>query len=141
MELNESCVRDVLIFCKNNIDYKELSDGTFHVVSVSLQQLFNSYLNNSYSHKEIMYTVLKLNEVNFIKISNRNPENSASYINNCMINEITYSGHKFLAATEPETVWNKTKGIIGKVGNHTLEFVENVAHDVAVESAKALVSK
>ncbi len=141
MNLNESCVRDILIFCKDNIDYKELSDGTFHVVSVSLQQLFDSYLNSSYSRKEIMYTVLKLDEINFIKISNRNPEKSTSYINNCMINEVTYNGHKFLAATEPETVWDKTKGIIGKVGNHTLEFVENVAHDVAVESAKALVSK
>ena len=34
---------------------------------------------------------------------------------------------------------SKTKSIINKVGNHTLEFVENVAHDVAVESAKELI--
>lgn len=141
MNLNESCVREILIFCKKNIDYKELEDGTFHVVPVSLQQLFDSELNEIYARKEIMYAVMKLEEINFIKISNRSPKDSSSYINNCMINEITYPGHKFIDATEPEPVWKKTKGIIGKVGNHTLEFVEGVAHDVAVESAKVAVFK
>lgn len=35
----------------------------------------------------------------------------------------------------------KTKNIVGKVGNHTLEFVEGVAHDVAVEFAKVVAFK
>lgn len=141
MNLDESCVRDILIFCKNNIDYKELGDGTFHIIPVSLQQLFDSKLNKTYTRKEIMYTIMKLEEIDFIKISNRSPREPSSYINSCMINEITYSGHKFIDATEPESVWKKTKGIVGKVGNHTLEFVEGVAHDVAVEYAKTVAFK
>lgn len=140
MTLNEECVRDVLIYCKNNIDYRELQDGSFSLIPVTFKQLLASPLNQTYNSKDIMYTVMKLEEIGFIKISNRNPK-ASPYINECLINEITYVGHKFIDATEPEPVWDKTKNIVGKVGNHTLEFVEGVAHDVAVEFAKVVAFK
>lgn len=48
--------------------------------------------------------------------------------------------HKFLETIKPELIWNKTKSIISKVGVHTLNFIEDIAHDVAVESAKQAVT-
>jgi len=36
-------------------------------------------------------------------------------------------------------VWKQTKDIIKNAGIHTLEFIEQVAHDVAVEAAKEMV--
>lgn len=58
----------------------------------------------------------------------------------CEINNITYPGHQFLNTVRPEPIWNKTKNIVAKVGNHTLAFVESVAHDIAVESAKQAIT-
>lgn len=49
---------------------------------------------------------------------------------------MTHRGHQFYESIRPEPIWNKTKSIISKVGVHTLDFIEGVAHDVAVESAK-----
>ena len=42
MTLNEECVRDVLIYCKNNIDYRELQDGSFSLIPVTFKQLLAS---------------------------------------------------------------------------------------------------
>lgn len=39
-----------------------------------------------------------------------------------------------------DNTWEKTKTIANKVGNHTIEFMEGVAHDVAVEFAKEFIA-
>ena len=36
-------------------------------------------------------------------------------------------------------LFTKTKSVISKVGIHTLDFIENTAHDIAVESAKQAI--
>lgn len=54
MTLNEECVRDVLIYCKNNIDYRELQDGSFSLIPVTFKQLLASPLNQTYDSKDIM---------------------------------------------------------------------------------------
>ena len=139
MVLIEDRIRDILIYCKENIDYKTLADGSFSIRPVSLKELLDSKLQYKYEQKDIMYSVLKLEEIGFIKISNRTPRDQHCYINDCNINELTYSAHKFLGAIESDTVWSRTKNTISKVGNHTLGFIETVAHDVAVESAKEFI--
>lgn len=139
MIINEDCIRDVLGYLVKNIDYKKDMDGSFHVVQVSLFQLYkDSDLSALYEEKDIMYSILKLLEIHFIKVSDIFPKNQ-SIIDRCTICEITYAGHKFYETIQPESVWNKTKSIVGKIGNHTLGFIESVAHDVAVESAKEFV--
>lgn len=49
-------------------------------------------------------------------------------------------GYQFYESVKDPSIWNKTKNIIGKVGSHTLEFIESVAHDVAVEAAKEVIA-
>ena len=63
MTLNEECVRDVLIYCKNNIDYRELQDGSFSLIPVTFKQLLASPLNQTYDSKDIMYTVMKDDQI------------------------------------------------------------------------------
>lgn len=53
---------------------------------------------------------------------------------------MTYLGFQFYESIQPEPIWNKTKNIIKQVGVHSLEFIETVAHDIAVESAKQMVA-
>lgn len=139
MQINEDCVRDVLGYIIKNIDYSK-EKGKYYVIEVSLLQLYNDEsLSKKYEEKDIMYSVLKLLEIHFIKVSDIYPINK-SIIERCKICEVTYAGHNFYSTIQPDTIWEKTKSIIGKIGNHTLGFIENVAHDVAVESAKQMIT-
>ena len=136
MRINENCMRDILIYCADNLTYEKEPESSI-AVNVNLQQLYDNF-DKSYDEKDIMYSVMKLAEVGFIKISNVYP-NDANYINRCRIMDITFRGHQFLDSIRPEPIWDKTKTVIGKVGVHTLNFIENVAHDIAVESGKEMV--
>lgn len=140
MQINENCIRDVLGCIINAIDYKRNIDKKMEVVSISLSKLYSDQkLSKTYEEKDIMYSVLKLLEIRFIKVSDIFPENK-SVIERCTICEVTYAGHKFYETIQPESIWEKTKLVVNKVGNHTLNFIETVAHDVAVESAKEMIS-
>lgn len=74
-----------------------------------------------------------------IEVSDIFPVNK-SITERCKICEVTYVGHNFYSTIQPESIWKKTKSIIGKIGNHTLSFIETVAHDVAIESAKQAIT-
>lgn len=139
MQINEDCIRDILGYIIKNIDYKKEKDK-YYVIEVSLLQLYSDEsLSKKYEEKDIMYSVLKLLEIHFIKVSDIFPINK-SIIERCKICEVTYTGHKSYSTIQPEPIWEKTKSIIGKIGNHTLNFIETVAHDVAIESAKQAVT-
>lgn len=75
----------------------------------------------------------------YIKLQNISPLNK-TYINNCIISDVTYLGHNFYNSIQDDTVWNKTKSIIAKAGNHTLKFVEDTAQMIAVASAKQAIT-
>lgn len=140
MQIKEDCIRDVLGYIVENIDYKNDIDYKLDVVPVSLYELYNDKkLSEEYEQKDIMYSVLKLLEIRFIKVSDIFPQNK-SVIERCTICEVTYNGHKFYESIQPQPIWDKTKSVISKVGVHTLDFIERVAHDIAVESAKQAVT-
>lgn len=140
MLINEDCIRDVLKYCIEHIDYEIGADEKSKVLPVSLHELYKCSELKNYEKKDIMYSVLKLIEVQFIRVENILPINYGSHINSCQICEVMYTGHKFYDTTQPESIWQKTKSVVSKVGVHTLDFIENVAHDVAVESAKEMTS-
>lgn len=139
MIINEECIRDILLYCEKHITYKEHKDHTISVIGVSLDNLYDSILGSKYEKFDIMYSIIKLEESNFIILSNKWPEHK-SYIERCCIDEITIIGHNFINAIKDDTIWNKTKNVAAKIGNHTLGFMEGVAHDVAVESAKQIIN-
>lgn len=53
---------------------------------------------------------------------------------------MTIYGHNFYNSIQEDTIWNYTKHIVGKVGNHTLKFIEDTAQKVAVEMAKQAIT-
>lgn len=52
-------------------------------------------------------------------------------LNACRVNYITYEGHEFLETIKPETVWKKTVGIAGKIGNFSLQMLAKISEGVA----------
>ena len=140
MKINENYVRDILIYCEEHIEVKILKSipSEYRIKPVRLTDLFESSELSQIDNKEIVYTILKLYEADFIQISNIQPVAGKS-ISNCDIADITYKGHCFLNTIRPENIWEKTKSVVSKIGNHTLEFIEQTAHDVAVECSKEMI--
>lgn len=138
MNFNIDCFRDTLKFCIENIDYDE--DGeNWDVKCVNLNTLYDANELKKYPKKEIMLSVVQLNECGFIKVLSKFPENKP-YLNRCSIEGITFNGYQFFELVREHSVWEKTKSIANKFGNHTLKFIEDIAHDIAVESAKQAVT-
>ena len=138
MRINIDCLRAVLLYCINNLDYIE-NGYIWKCEYVDLNDMYKSEELQQYQKKDIMYSVLKLKESEYIKISCEQPK-AATYIDDCVIVDVTMKGHQFAETVKQSTVWEKTKTIVSKIGNHILGFIEAVAHDIAVESAKQVVS-
>ena len=136
MIINEECMRAILIKLQSELKLS-FYDNKCCFLSVSVQMLIDD-MKNKYKPEDIWYSVYNLAICGFIEGVNIKYMDRNS-LDNLDISNITYRGHKFIESIKDENVWNKTKNIIGKVGNHTLEFIESVAHDVAVESAKQAV--
>lgn len=139
MQINLDCLKDVLLFCVDNIDYEEVGDNTWTTNPVSLETLYTALATKKYSRKDIMRSVLKLKESHYISVLKFYPENKP-YLDSCSIDDVTMRGYQFAETIRGATIWEKTKSVASRVGNHTLSFIEDVAHDVAVESAKQAIT-
>lgn len=139
MNMNIECVRKIICYCVRNIDYEEIGLNEWKEKCISLNMLYDTKDLKGFSKKDIMYSVMRLNEMGYIKLQNISPLNK-TYINNCIISDVTYLGHNFYNSIQDDTVWNKTKSIIAKAGNHTLKFVEDTAQMIAVASAKQAIT-
>lgn len=139
MNINIDCIRKIIKYCADNLDYHEGIDNTWGEDFVDLNMLYNANELEKFPKKDIMYSVLKLAEYRYIVISDVFPINKP-YIEKCTICDITIYGHNFLESIQDDTIWNKTKNIIGRVGNHTLNFIEQTSQMIATESAKQAVT-
>lgn len=140
MKLNPDCMRIILKYCVENIDYKEVELNSWSEKTVTLQMLYENKIFEKFAKKDIMYSVMKLCEYNYITLARVCPNEGQKYIDSCTITDVTVCGHNFYESIQEDTIWNKTKHIIGDVGNHTLKFIEDTAQKVAIESAKQAIT-
>ena len=68
MNINIDCMRKVLEFCIENIDYEEINSNEWQEKYVDLNMLYDSKKLKKYKHKDIMHSVMKLHEVQFLKL-------------------------------------------------------------------------
>lgn len=138
MKLNEDCLRDTLILLVDNLQifidkkYKTVEFGKLSVLQIA-EEL------PEYSLEDVFQSLYILSQNNYVKGIN-NVYVNGQPLSNIYINEVTYLGFQLYESIQPEPLWNKTKNIIKQVGVHSLEFIETVAHDIAVESAKQMVA-
>lgn len=111
MKLIHECVRDVLLYLEENLDYNNF-------ISASNIEIKN------YSTNDIKYTLKKLSEANYITIDR---EDMAG---NFLVYNITYYGHQFLDNIRDTTVWNKTSKILSKFSSTSLNIIENISAQV-----------
>lgn len=124
MKLNVNCIRDVLL---------ELEKLPFQQ-SCKMSELITAL--PKYDADDITYTCFKLAEADYITIQTISSINSAGPSIRC-INDITYSGHQFIANIRSDSVWNNVKEVSKKVGSNSIGAISQIAHSVVTEIIKA----
>lgn len=139
MKMNEDCIRDILKFLVENltitIDDKQHKGGFNDISMLSIMKEFK----DKYTSEDIWYSVYNLSQDRFIESNDIRKQSIVGFAF-VEIYNVTHKGHQFYETIQSDTIWNKTKSVVSKVGVHTLNFIEGVAHDVAVESAKQAVT-
>jgi len=138
MKFSNEAMRDVLLFLEENVVHKH-DDDTFQPKSFTVYLIVEHdyfsklFSKHKYSKDELSYTIIKMVEGGLLNYSG----NINSYY---QIIDMSFRGIQLLEKIRPETIWEKTKSITNKVGNHTLKFIEDTAQKIAVTSAATLIN-
>lgn len=115
MHLNHDCVRDVLLYVEENANY-------------NLRISTNSIKLNDYSIEEIVYSIEKLSEADFLNVTN--VSTMGRQIPGYIVQSITYQGHEFLDNIKDNNVWSDTKKQLSKFSSTSLSIISSVAAQV-----------
>ncbi len=129
MKLNYDCVRDVLLALEDNLALEEFeNDGdtslSFSYININgLTKIDNL---KKYSKKDILYSVNKLNEAEYISAEGCYGNDTCDYL----ISDITYKGHEFLQSIKSDTTWNDVKNVTKKVGSISFPIISSIASSI-----------
>lgn len=116
MKLNPDCIRDILLTVEEKTAYmKRLSIPTNIPSNILRLQKYNP--------NELNYHIQQCINFNYI-IS------KGAFGGVFNIDDLTFSGHNFLADIRKDTNWNKTKEIAGNIGSYSLDILSNIAKNV-----------
>lgn len=138
MKFSNEAMRDTLMFLEEKVIHKyddgAFEQGGFTVYSIVEDEYFSKlFLKHKYSKDELSYTIGKMLEGGLLNYSG----NLNSYY---QITDMSFYSTQLLEKIRPESIWEKTKSIANRVGNHTLNFIEDTAQKIAVASATALIT-
>lgn len=111
MKLNHDCIRDLLIYLEENLDYKD-------------KIIINSLKLNNYSKEELMYTADRLYEANYINVNICWNMDSTHII---VVTSISYQGHQFLDTIRDDNIWKETKIKASKFASISLPILQELA--------------
>lgn len=139
MKLNKDCIRLVLLYIEEHCVYKtnKFGDKTMH--NVNLYELVNAKEFSEINKDDIRYTIVKLLEGDYIKGS-LIPKNSGVNFDIVSISQLTLRGHDLLDNIRPEPVWNKTKDVLHKVGDFSLNILSQVAGETMAAYTKSMMN-
>lgn len=121
MKLNPDCMRDVLIVMEK-AGYQE------YLRPSAIYEALPTY-----SEDEINYTIIKLNEAKFIDAIIKEYNTGVTILS---LNDITYTGHQFLADVRSDSIWNEIKKISKKVGSDSISAISEIAASVVSSFVK-----
>lgn len=121
MELNPKCVRDVMLSVEKLVEL----DENLTLSPISLDELCKFELLQQYSEKDVFYTLLKLQEGNYIDVS-------CSYASNalyrCEIGNLTMQGHDYLDTIRSNKAFDFALDKINEIGGGaTMEIIKSLA--------------
>lgn len=117
MKLNPNCIRDILIAVEENTGYN------FYLDYPSERDKCPSL--EPYADDEIRYHIYQCYKAGLIELNGR--EDLAGNIG---IQDLTPSGHSFLANIRSDNIWKDVKEISSKVGSSSLSALSQIATGV-----------
>lgn len=135
MKLNYDCIRDILLVLEE-IPYCYYQNGMYCFDDVSIDDIFSSLEEKGYSREDVFYSIFNLDQADFISANFTNVDGG---IVRCSVEFITYEGHEFIEQIKPDTVWNKTKGVVKNIGSASLSIISKIASDVIIGLIKTQI--
>ena len=121
MRLNPDLIRDILLTTEELTSYSQV--WTFD--STSIPDSLNSYTDN-----EIRYHLQQSVKSNLI-------EKGLLTEDIMVINDLTPTGHRFLADMRSDTMWNNTKKVATKLGVKSLDAFIQIAFSAVTQVIKS----
>lgn len=138
MRLNKDCIRDLLLLIENKCVYYEHPKFGTLLYTMSFNQVCKFEEMSTYNEDDIRYTIAKMFEGHYIE-GHISPANSYLNFNTVNIEGLTLIGHDLLDNIRPETVWQETKSIMGKVGDFSLKIMSQVAGETMAAYTKSMM--
>ncbi len=114
MKLDHECIRDLLLYLENNLNY----GGQININNLKIK---------SYNKETLMYTADKLIEAEYL-----NAKICWNYTEPriIMIESISFKGHQFLDNIRDDSVWKDTKNVLSKFKSTSINFVADVSSQI-----------
>ena len=112
MTLNYDCIRDVLLYLEDTLEYSDNQIAMTHK-RLAIDSIPNNL--SSYSKEDVQYTIEKLFEAKFIRIVNIVYDKNG-YITSGYVDDITWDGFNFLNNIREKSIWEATKEGAKKIG-------------------------
>lgn len=85
-----------------------------------------------FTEEQVGYHVLIMGEAGLLQVQDTTSMGDASP--NGIPSRLTWAGHEFVAAVRSDTIWNKTKAIVGKAGSATLGVWIEIASKLLLQT-------
>jgi len=122
VKLNPDCIRDILLSAEDNTGYSEYLEYP--------GELDKCPLLKKYNDEEVKYHIMQCKKSYLLEVD-------TDLAGNFSINDITPSGHEFLANIRADNIWNKTKDIAERVGSRSLDTLTKISIGVVTEIIKS----
>lgn len=132
MTLNYECIRDTLLYLENNLGYTNDKTALIHK-RLSIDSISNEL--SLYTKEDVMYTIEKLIEANYINSVNVK-RNVQGYIIIGYIDDITWEGFEFLNNIREKSIWDATKQGAKKIGAMSIYALKTLSFEIV----KAIVT-
>lgn len=133
MTLDLNCVRDTLLTLEEWL----VLDDDLDFRRLGLDNICRSSEMLKHSKSSIAYTLVLLDEADFIKCSISYEGTSIYYLS---VIRLTYKGHQFLDSIRPQSTWNKIHTICEKTGLKSLATVMEISDMLLPDTLKAAIN-
>ena len=128
MKLNNDCIRDVLLYIEENVNYKK-EGGAIIPDRKSFYNIADA-LSLDYAKEDVYYTLTILREAHYIETSGEAMNDTGS-ITRGFVNRLTWEGHEFLDGVREETIWEVAKEGAEQVKVSSLSMLKEIAFEYA----------
>lgn len=139
MTLNYDCIRDILLYLEDTLEYTDNQIAMPHK-RLTIGNIVNEL--SSYTKEDVQYTIEKLFEARYIRIVDIIHDKNG-YITSGYVDDITWDGFNFLNNIREKSIWEATKDGAKKVGAMSVSAISMISFEIvkAVVTNQEVINK